>query len=453
MTKPSPAIGIFLLAFMVPAGIFGLSAVVMPADFGLASVFFYFLGAILFFIPACYVAARFGMRWPGREGGVYCWISETFGPRWGLWAVWVQWIQQVIWYPTILSYMASTFAFVFFPHDVNSQLFIALFCVIFFVLLTGVAMCGIELSSRVIALAFIIGVLLPGLLFIVLVIVWQCSNQPTLLHFSWSGFLPSRHDWHNIALFNGVLTGFTGVELCAAYAHRVKRPAFTYTWAIVIATFITLTVFILGTLAVVAVLPADKTSFTFAIIHAIDVTLSHFHLGWLSKWVGLLIVVGSFAIVLVWILGPMLSFYSSAKHHQLPKWFSKTSKKGIPINLLILQGVVVSAFSLVFYFSSTVNDAFWLLSALSAQVYFLLYFVLFLAALKLQRSLFLWVCVVLGAIGCLFTVIVPFAPPKELLGDMSIVHYELFIGLGLVLCCAFPWVWSLIYKPHGGTAQ
>lgn len=449
MSKKERSIGVLLLALMVPAGIFGLDAVVMPAEYGLASVFFYILSALLFFVPASYIVARFGMRWAGREGGVYWWMTESFGPSWGLWAVWVQWIQQVIWYPTILSYIASTFAFVFFPHETDSQTFIALFCVGTFCVLTLITIMGVDFSLKLTVFAFVVGVLIPGTIFIVLAFIWQNSSSPTLLHVSWRGFFPNRHDFENIALFNAVISGFSGVELCASYAHRVRRPEKTYSWAILIATILALAVLILGSLALLMMLPIKNVTFTYAVIHAINITLAHFHLSWMSWYLGVLIVLGGFAIVLIWILGPLLGFHVSAEHHRLPQWFAKKNRKGAPVNLLIVQAIIVCAFSLVFYFSSSVNDAFWILTALSTQVYFLMYLVLFIAAfIKLKRTKFLMACVVLGVIGCAFTVITPFDPPRDLLQHMSVLHYELFISVGLVVCCILPWIWTYFFKPQ-----
>jgi len=50
---------------------------------------------LLFLIPAGLVAAELGTSWR-RDGGVYVWVSEAFGPRAGFVATWLQWFQNVI---------------------------------------------------------------------------------------------------------------------------------------------------------------------------------------------------------------------------------------------------------------------------------------------------------------------------------------------------------------------
>lgn len=452
MHQTGRGIGLLLLALMVPAAIFGLNAIVLPAEYGLSSVFYYLMAGILFFVPAAYVAARFGIRFPGEEGGVYLWVSESFGPKYGLWVTWLQWIQQVIWYPTILSYMASTFAFVFFPAESGSSLFIALFCVVMFLVLTCVTILGVELSAKLTAFAFAIGVLLPGVIFIVLAFTWYFSSSSlALFHFSWAGLLPDHNAFKNIGIIGGVVTGFTGIEVCAAYAHRVINPKKTYPRAIVLAAIITITIFILGTLSVLMVLSPAKMDFTAAIIQAIHLCLAHFHLEWLNKPLGVCIVLGSFAIVLVWILAPMLSFYASAKHHDLPAWFRQRNKRGVPVNLLVIQALIVCLFSFTFYFSQTVNDAFWLLTVLSGQIYFLMYFFVFLAALKLKRGPFLWVCLIFGMIACFISIFSPFDVPKSILETMSVADYEMYLIIGLLLVCVIiPFLWGFLNRRFRG---
>lgn len=369
MERSNKTIGVFLLSMMIPASIFGLDAVVMPVEYGLASIFFYLVSAVLFFIPVAYIAARFGMLWPGEEGGIYLWVSKGFNSRWGLWPMWLQWIQQVIWYPTILSYMASTFAHIFFPHWAYSQLFIGFFCVLVFCTLSFLVCKGVEISAKLTVFAFLIGVILPGVILIVLAFTWHFSGHVNNFHFTWAGMLPNHKDLKNIALFNGVISAYTGVEVCGAYARNVRNPEKSFPIAIIISTVITVLFFILGTLAVVMTLPSNKMVFTTSIINTVDISLKHYHLHWLIYAMGVFIVIGSFAIVLVWVLGPMLSFYASAKHHDLPGIFAKANKNGVPVNLVIMQALVVSIFSLTFLFSASVNNAFWLLNALSAQIY------------------------------------------------------------------------------------
>ena len=61
--------------------------------------------AILFLVPTALVAAELATGW---KGGVYVWVREAFGNRWGFQAIWLQWIQNVVWYPTQLAFIAAS---------------------------------------------------------------------------------------------------------------------------------------------------------------------------------------------------------------------------------------------------------------------------------------------------------------------------------------------------------
>ncbi len=53
---------------------------------------------IVFFIPYGLITAELGSAWPG-EGGVYVWVREAFGPKWGSTVAWLYWINNATWIP------------------------------------------------------------------------------------------------------------------------------------------------------------------------------------------------------------------------------------------------------------------------------------------------------------------------------------------------------------------
>jgi amino acid transporter len=95
-----PTVG-FLTAAAVVTSLRGLP--VMAAEEWTMFVYIGF-AVILFLIPAALVSAELGSAFSNRRGGVYTWIGEAFGQRWGFVGVWLQWIQNVVWYPTGLAF-------------------------------------------------------------------------------------------------------------------------------------------------------------------------------------------------------------------------------------------------------------------------------------------------------------------------------------------------------------
>ena len=82
------------------------------AVYGLSSVFLYGFAAIVFLVPTALVAAELASGW---NGGVYRWVTEGISPRFGFLAIWCQFAMTIFYYPSLLAFVASTFAYVVNP--------------------------------------------------------------------------------------------------------------------------------------------------------------------------------------------------------------------------------------------------------------------------------------------------------------------------------------------------
>lgn len=110
-------ISVMTLAFMTVAAVVSLRGLPMMATEGLSMLFYIGFCVIFFLIPASLVSAELGGAFADRQGGVYTWVSEAFGSRWGFVAIWLQWIQNVVWYPTVLAFAAGALAYLFMKPD------------------------------------------------------------------------------------------------------------------------------------------------------------------------------------------------------------------------------------------------------------------------------------------------------------------------------------------------
>ena len=121
--------------------------------------------------------------------------------------------------------------------------------------------------------------------------------------------------------------------------------------------------------------------------------------------------------------------------------------------MLIGQAVIVTILSGLFLFMPSVNGSYWLLTALAAQLYMLMYLLMFLAAIKLRLSApshprpfripggIIGLCFVagVGMIGVLTTLVVSFIPPSDI-NVGSVLHYEMMLIIGLILMCSPPFI-------------
>jgi amino acid transporter len=88
--------------------------------------------------------------------------------------------------------------------------------------------------------------------------------------------------------------------------------------------------------------------------------------------------------VAAWILGPSKGLMVSAKDGLLPPVLQRKIHGDVPVNILILQALVVTALVFVFLLMPTVSSAYWILTALTAQLYLIMYLIMFLAAIVLR---------------------------------------------------------------------
>ena len=84
-----------------------LRSLPISATYGLSIFFLYGLMALFFFIPCALVTAELATGWP-NTGGIYVWVREAFGRRWGFFVIFMQWIYNIVWFPTIMAFIAST---------------------------------------------------------------------------------------------------------------------------------------------------------------------------------------------------------------------------------------------------------------------------------------------------------------------------------------------------------
>ena len=121
--SPKRSLNVFVLAMMNVAVIMSLRGLPMMAKEGLSMFFYLLFAGAVFLIPTSLVSAELATGWP-EGGGVYRWVKEAFGGRFGFIAIWLQWIQNVIWYPTVLAFAGGALAYLFLdPKLASSKIF------------------------------------------------------------------------------------------------------------------------------------------------------------------------------------------------------------------------------------------------------------------------------------------------------------------------------------------
>ena len=162
MASPRKAtVTTFGMAMLTAAAVVSLRGLPMMAKEQLTLFVYIGFATFIFLIPAALVSAELGAAFGERGGGVYTWVKEAFGARWGFVAIWLQWIQNVVWYPTVLAFSAAAIAYmVGRPALANNGPYVGAFCIIAYWAATLVTLRGVDAIAKVTSWAFLAGTVL-----------------------------------------------------------------------------------------------------------------------------------------------------------------------------------------------------------------------------------------------------------------------------------------------------
>lgn len=452
MSSNKHALTIFSLTMITVGSVDSIRNLPATALFGSQLIAFFFLGALFFLIPTALVSAELASGW-AKQGGIYIWVKEAFGKKVGFFAIWLQWIENVIWYPTILSFVAGTIGYLINPALAGNPYFLWLVIVSSFWGATFINMKGMSSSALFSNICAISGLLLPMSLIIGLGAAWLVGGNPSHVHFDMQSIIPHVQDKSLWVSLTAIMMSFCGIEIATVHANDVHNPQQAFPRALINSVVIILVTLILGSLAIAVVLPQNDINLVAGIMQAFDAFFGRYHLLWMMPIVALMLVMGGLGGVSNWIIAPTKGLMVAAQDGNLPPMFQRANKNGAPIVMLIIQAVIVTILSSLFLFMPSVNGSYWLLTALAAQLYMLMYLLMFAAAIKLRISSPLHprafripgglpgmlLVAGIGMTGALTTLVVSFMPPGGI-NVGSVFHYELTLIIGLLLMCLPPFI-------------
>jgi glutamate:GABA antiporter len=445
-------LNVFLLAMLNLSVMASLRNLPIVAHYGYGLIFFYAVVAVCFLFPSALVSAELATGW-ARTGGIYIWVREAFGPRWGFFAVWMQWIHNVTWFPAILSFSAVTLAYIVNPALAENKFYLIAFILGGFWGSTLFNCLGLKVSSWFSVLGVIAGTIIPGLLIIAFGLFWLGQGHPMQIHFTAGSLIPPMDNIQNIVFLAGLFLAFGGLEVTAVHAREVQNPQRNFPRAILLASSIALLLYMAGALSIALVIPSEKINLVAGLMDAFQIFFADYNFSYFLAPIGLMIIYGAVGELNAWIIGPVRALHASTKHGDLPPAFQKLNKHGIPANLLYFQGIIVSLVTFVFMIMPSASSAFWILSAMSVQIYLVMYVLMFMSAIKLRyshehierpyripyRKPGIWLIAGIGIISSVFAFAIGFVPPSQI-DTGNVLFYDGFLILGISAMAAIPFV-------------
>ena len=452
------------LAIMNITAVVSLRGLPAEAVYGPSSAFYYLFAAIVFLIPTAMVAAELAAMFSDKQGGVFRWVGEAFGPRTGFLAIWLQWIESTIWYPTVLTFGAVSFAFIGMNGAsdaalASNKIFTLVAVLGIYWIATFIAMKGLDWVGKISKWGGLIGTIIPAGLLIVLGIVYIASGGQNHMDMS-QGFFPDLTKLDNIVLASSIFLFYAGMEMMGVHVMDVENPSKNYPKAIIIGSLATVCIFVLGTFALGFIIPAKDINLTQSLLIGFDNYFRYFHVSWAGPVIAVALMLGVLASVLTWVAGPSKGIYTVGKAGYLPPFFQKSNSHGVQRNILLVQGGIVTLLSLLFVVMPSVQSFYQILSQLTILLYLIMYMLMFAAAIVLRYKMkdaqrpfrlgkgnaLMWIMGAVGFGGSLLAFVLSFIPPGQIDTGSSTVWYAVLIA-GCVIMVVIPFIIYALRKP------
>ncbi len=456
--KQAAKLGIFTLAIMNVTAVVSLRGIPAEAEYGVSSAFYYLFAAIVFLIPTSMVAAEMAAMFQDKQGGVFRWVGEAYGKKWGFLAIWLQWIQNAIWYPTVLTFGAVSIAFIGMNQSADmalasNRIYTLVVVLGIYWLATWISLKGMGWVGKVAKAGGLAGTIIPAALLVILGIVYLATGGESQMDFN-GKFFPDLNNLDNLVLASSIFLFYAGMEMSGIHVKEMENPAKNYPKAIFMGAAITVLIFILGTFSLGAIIPQKEINLTQSLLIGFDRYFSYIHASWLSPIMAIALSFGVLAGVLTWVAGPSKGIFAVGKAGYLPPFFQKTNKIGVQKNILMVQGVIVTLLGLLFVVMPSVQSFYQILSQLSVLLYLIMYLLMFSGAIRLRYIMkdaprpfkigtkgnaMMWIIAGLGFAGSLLAFVLSFIPPAQINTGSNAVWFSVLIG-GCIVVVAAPFI-------------
>jgi amino acid transporter len=350
---------------------------------GPSSISLWVLAAVFFFVPGALVINELSSRFP-EEGGLYAWSREAFGPFHGFVAGWTYWIYTFFYFPGLLLASASMAAYIMggrgtlLAQDRTFQLSVSLGILIVAVVLNII---GLNIGKWL-QNAGGVGTYVP-LVMLVAVAAIVCWRHGSATHFTVANMMPTWN-WDTVNFWSQIAFAFTGLELVSAMSEEVRDPRRTLPRAVFGAGALIALMYIVGTFAILSLVPAADLDPQSGVFHAITVGSVALKVGFLGVLAAILVTFGNAGGVGSTVAGIARVPFVVGVDRYLPAAFGKIHPKWkTPWVSILVQAAISAAILLGSQINETTQGAYQKLIDAGIILYFIPFLYMFAAVIKL----------------------------------------------------------------------
>jgi glutamate:GABA antiporter len=228
----------------------------VAAHIGPGAITLWLLGVLLFLLPCAFVVAELSQRFP-REGGLYVWTNEAFGPWHAFACAAFYYLNNLFWIPGLLISLVGMTTYALVPglaRWAENPWFVLPCALALLAVITVANYLGLRVAKWVDNLGGLAVYLIVALLIVV-------AGSAALRHgFATPMNIVPRLDVEKLNFWSQMAMALTGLELSAILSGEVrdaKRTLFRATWisAVAVAFF-----YVVSTGALLVLLPPEQIS-------------------------------------------------------------------------------------------------------------------------------------------------------------------------------------------------
>jgi len=455
-------ITIFGFAMLNIAAVAGLTGAPQQAEYGLASITYYIIAAVFFLVPISLIAAELATGWPER-GGIFRWVGEAFGKRWGFVAIFLLFLELTLLQPGGLASGAVVLGFLWPDYDAalswaehTPLLAVLAYILIYFWLATFLAARGVKVFAAIAKWGVVFGMFVPLTIMFVLAIVWLAAGNQPAIPLEWSGLIPEWTGFSTLALAAGIFLAYAGMEMNAAHVKELKNPGRSYPLAILIGGIGTVLLFIISAVIVAIIVPQKDINVIYSLYTVFKDLGTQIGMPWLFTLVAWLTIIAGITGVVTWLAGPSSMLVAAGRGGFLPTYFQHLNAKGMPSRIMYGQAIVVTLVSFIVALFPSIQAFFIMMSQTVNMLYLTVYLLMFAAFLRLRYTqpnrprtykvpggmAGAWIIGGVGLLVSAFGYVLAITPPSQIDVGSPLIYVGT-IALLLVLCYFVSfWIYS-----------
>jgi glutamate:GABA antiporter len=428
------------LVLLMVVAVVNVNTLPLIAIEGWRAVSYWILAFVLFLVPQGLAVAEFGKRFPG-EGGIYVWTRECFGDFHAFISGWCYWTNNLFYLPSVIILFVGVLTYTGGPNSArlaDNQQFIMICAIAVLWIVTLLHIRGLGVGKWLNNLgAFGVWISLSIMLIIGILAVSRTGSSAT--PFNWTAALPSFTQYSSLSAFSVAMYSLVGLELASVMGDEIQDPAKIIGRAVVIAGLISIFLYILGTISLIVAVNANDIGAITGVMQAATIVITRLNLQAIIPFVAVVLALAVLGVCSAWLAGSARIPFVMGVDVYLPKALGKLHPKwNTPMNALLVQGVVCTAFVIMSLSGSTVREGFEKLLKCSIVLQLIPFVYLFAGLYKIgvKRGLAL-----IGCITSLFGIAFVFVPSS---GIENFWAFELTILGGSVfmlgLACVLYWI-------------